>query len=290
MDYKHPWIKIYRQLREQWLSREHVNTISQHFWAWLKELFLEIEEIFDTYWENPIFQNYLDDNFENTLGNVSNCVKLFVNWLIDFPLLQQEIDSKLSYSKKIAILSINQYIDNLTKAFNRHILKYLEEQEEKLNKRYSIVMIDLNNLKVINDKFWHKAGDLYIKSFWKFLIKNIRAKFDIDAEDWNWKYHDYVIRYWWDEFCVVIDSVDEKVVEQICSRFSTSEFLEYFREKLVLDWAFSKEKIDLIINWAGFCLWSAIWSIDRNLSDTICLADKTLINLKDINRSKRSLA
>lgn len=52
------------------------------------------------------------------------------------------------------------YIDALTGAYNRH---YYDEQLRTLNRINSVVMIDADNFKHVNDTFGHAIGDFVLK-------------------------------------------------------------------------------------------------------------------------------
>lgn len=81
------------------------------------------------------------------------------------------------------ILFLSQY-DSLTKICNR---AYFEEQLEKLHKEscrtkqgYTLVSIDMNDLKLVNDNFGHEAGDKLIIAFTDY-IANMEQKPDLFA-------------------------------------------------------------------------------------------------------------
>ncbi len=67
------------------------------------------------------------------------------------------------------------------------------------------IMIDLNNLKEVNDKLGHVEGDILIKKFGGILRKAIREE-------------DFVGRYGGDEFVAVLQNVDEAVVKLVVNR------------------------------------------------------------------------
>jgi len=94
--------------------------------------------------------------------------------------------------EKAYMLSI---IDGLTGAFNR---RYLEETLKKdfdrfirYNHIFSVIMMDIDHFKKINDTYGHQAGDEVLKHLVR-MVKNIIRTSDI------------VARYGGEEFCVVI--------------------------------------------------------------------------------------
>ena len=71
----------------------------------------------------------------------------------------------------------------------------------------SIILIDIDNLKVVNDKFGHKAGDNIICKLSELLNQSFRTE-DITA------------RIGGDEFAVLIPNLDSKGIHKIISRLS----------------------------------------------------------------------
>lgn len=65
----------------------------------------------------------------------------------------------------------------------------------RYSRRFSIVMIDTDNLKEINDQHGHNAGDIYIKSLASLIQHNLRAS-------------DIISRYGGDEFIVLMPETD----------------------------------------------------------------------------------
>ncbi|WP_026015803.1 HD domain-containing phosphohydrolase [Clostridium beijerinckii] len=99
------------------------------------------------------------------------------------------------------------YNDQLTGLYNR---RYYEEELKRLdvkeNYPLTIVLGDVNGLKLINDSFGHVVGDELIKKSAQ-IIKN------------GCRFHDVVIRLGGDEFVILLPKTDtyeaEKIVENI---------------------------------------------------------------------------
>ncbi|MCX8034271.1 MAG: GGDEF domain-containing protein [Thermodesulfovibrio sp.] len=68
--------------------------------------------------------------------------------------------------------------DLVTDAFNRLYLKEVLEREVGRNKRYkiplSLVLVDIDNFKLINQNYGRTTGDKILKKFSKLLIENTR--------------------------------------------------------------------------------------------------------------------
>ncbi len=88
--------------------------------------------------------------------------------------------------KKLYVESIT---DHLTKVFNRgQIIKLLEDNKVKTT---SILMMDVDDFKMINDTFGHVVGDKVLVQIAKVIKSNLRGE-------------DYVGRYGGEEFLVIL--------------------------------------------------------------------------------------
>jgi len=91
------------------------------------------------------------------------------------------------------------YLDELTGAKNRRYLNTFIKEEIKKYKRYnqffSILLLDLDDFKVINDIHGHLEGDKVLKGFVEFLQRILRES-------------DVIIRYGGDEFIVFLPNTD----------------------------------------------------------------------------------
>ncbi len=117
--------------------------------------------------------------------------------------IHQNIDQKKKIKDRLQYLSFH---DNLTGLYNR---RYFGNELERLNssRKYpiSIIVADLDNLKIVNDTMGHKMGDKYIKTV-AGIFKNILRNEDIAA------------RIGGDEIAVILPETEKDEVEMICSR------------------------------------------------------------------------
>ena len=98
------------------------------------------------------------------------------------------------------------YHDQLTGLYNR---RFFEEELKRLdverNFPMTIVMADVNGLKLINDSFGHAIGDELLKKVAEVMIKGCRAD-------------DIIARLGGDEFVILLPKTDAYETEQIVKR------------------------------------------------------------------------
>lgn len=68
------------------------------------------------------------------------------------------------------------YIDELTGTFNRKYLNKKLAINEKRNIPYSVLMLDIDDFKHVNDTFGHDAGDIVLQSIGEILNYRCRSK------------------------------------------------------------------------------------------------------------------
>jgi diguanylate cyclase (GGDEF)-like protein len=99
--------------------------------------------------------------------------------------------------------------DELTKVYNRHYFEVtMPEIFNKSNRstdKFSLVFIDVNNLKEINDKFGHNTGD-------ELIIAISRVLKEMTRED------DFVARFGGDEFVIYANKTDCAGAESLIKR------------------------------------------------------------------------
>ncbi|MFW5987957.1 MAG: diguanylate cyclase [bacterium] len=150
-------------------------------------------------------------------------------------LILVDISDQKQSEEKIRFLSFH---DQLTGLFNRN---YFMEEIKRLDSSrqlpITLIMVDINNLKLINDIFGHDKGDQLIKKTANILAKNIRES-------------DILARIGGDEFAVLLPHTTLKKGEEIISRIknicANSEIMNI--EISIALGAASKEKMDQKIN------------------------------------------
>jgi diguanylate cyclase (GGDEF)-like protein len=99
--------------------------------------------------------------------------------------------------------------DDLTKAFNRRFFEaYLDEEIERARRYgsvFSIIFLDLDDLKTVNDKYGHLAGSRTLQEVAKRILGAVRGI-------------DKVVRFGGDEFCIILPQTDQEQAIAVAHR------------------------------------------------------------------------
>ncbi len=106
-------------------------------------------------------------------------------------------------------LDYNSSIDGLTKAYNhRFFYEFLDKsliRAQREDHPLSVVMLDVDNFKIVNDKFGHIVGDQVLVDLVQIILKSIRQS-------------DILARYGGDEFAIIFPNCAVDHTLQICHR------------------------------------------------------------------------
>ncbi|UMZ72602.1 PAS domain S-box protein [Natranaerofaba carboxydovora] len=136
-------------------------------------------------------------------------VKIYISPLLEdnvitgAQIIADDITERKQYENKIQFLSFH---DSLTGLYNR---AYIEEEMKRLDTKrqlpISMLMADLNGLKLVNDAYGHKTGDKMIKKAAEILKDSCRKE-------------DIIARWGGDEFVVLLPMTSKKSAEEIAKR------------------------------------------------------------------------
>ena len=115
----------------------------------------------------------------------------------------QDITERKKAEEKLVYISFH---DHLTDLYNR---RFFEEELKRLDKDcnlpISIIMCDINGLKLVNDSFGHYSGDALLKKAAETIKKACREE-------------DVIARIGGDEFVVILPKTDSDNTQQVSNR------------------------------------------------------------------------
>lgn len=196
-------------------------------------LLIKIDENYehDFYKKNINVIVFLSESYFKNLRKIAfeNVIKKHWIFLILFIIIAVVIS--YIYSKNIIYrhkIEENASFDKLTGLYNRYIAmefleKYIKSFDRNIEK-LTIIYLDANNLKKINDSFGHKKGDEMLKTI-SNAIRNGKRESDIAS------------RIGGDEFLLILPNCDENEAKKVKLRIE--KYLEEYSEKLPLGCKFS---------------------------------------------------
>jgi diguanylate cyclase len=105
--------------------------------------------------------------------------------------------------------------DELTSLYNMRAFARLAEQEHETSSRvertYSVLMVDIEHLKIINDTYGHEAGSRAVKLVAEALLRLTRST-------------DVVARYGGDEFIVLLGGANKEIADEVAQRIRNVVF------------------------------------------------------------------
>ncbi len=162
---------------------------------------------------------YLPANYFLLIGTSIDSL-LFT--LAIFDMFKRELlekDEHIALEKYYQNLS---HTDPLTGLYNRHYLNDLIrrlESEEEIPPESAVIMLDLDNFKVVNDTFGHLVGDMFLTKLGAKIRNNIRKS-------------DIACRYGGDEFLIFLPGATERTAVVVG---------ETIRDSMLTDYVYSEQ-------------------------------------------------
>jgi len=161
--------------------------------------------------------NFFQFNLEQAVRGLVGLVLLFNTYTIYQQVLIKRLRSQMAGQIELMAslrLRANEYhklamIDPLTGLYNRRFAEHRLQAEVDRSRRYghplTVVVLDLNNFKQINDKYGHVAGDMVLKEFAARLKQSLRIS-------------DLPVRLGGDEFLVLLPECPADQVPALLTR------------------------------------------------------------------------
>ncbi|BER91759.1 HD domain-containing phosphohydrolase [Atrimonas thermophila] len=158
----------------------------------------EIEQF--GYYENPILDRY---GRERLIAWRNTLLKNEQGQIEEVIAAGLDITEARKMEEKLRYLSFH---DSLTGLYNR---AFLEEEFRRLDVArqlpLSVIMVDVNGLKLVNDTYGHQVGDLLLRSAARVLQIAVRKE-------------DIIARYGGDEFVVLLPQTSYEMAQEVCQR------------------------------------------------------------------------
>ncbi len=184
--------------------------------------------------------------------------------IINYLAVKHDISHRKYLEEKLKQTSIR---DPLTNLYNRRLVFERLSQLIELNKRkenvFSLVIIDLDFFKKVNDTYGHQAGDYILKEFAEILTSCIRTD-------------DVLGRYGGEEFILILQGVKKQSSARIMERIL----------KKVRETTFNYEGKEIKITFScGICDSSELDKDILSAETIVCETDKRLYKAKATGRN-----
>ena len=177
------------------LAKEHGPVVFQVLFDIIANLKIEPEESRKLWDQTWLFKSKLEERLKNKID--------FRVALLEYLL---ETNQKLKNPKIIELSLFEKtqnslVVDELTGLYNfrflENQLRYEVAKSLRFNTEFSIIFIDIDNFKIVNDIYGHELGNTVLKKIAKILIKNIRTT-------------DIAFRFGGDEFVVFLQNTRKR--------------------------------------------------------------------------------
>ncbi|MDO8886244.1 diguanylate cyclase [Candidatus Oleimmundimicrobium sp.] len=201
--------------------------------------------------------------YKTCVKNASAIYQGVTNWSTCFPYQKKLMVQIKENAEKISM------VDAVTGLLNHYGFTRTLKKEAKRAHRYgsalSIIVLDIDRFKLINDTYGHVRGDEVLKSVAKILCSNLRET-------------DFVARQGGDEFTVILPQIEKT------EAFAVAEKLRCKTENF--NFIFEKKRIPITLS-------LGVASLPQGEKDPLFLfdmADKAMYQAKKTGRNKTCIA
>ncbi|MCK0164850.1 diguanylate cyclase [Marinobacter sp. S6332] len=210
-----------QSIRDKWIAIA-IEKVTDYTLLWLTLLVLGTILLVSLYWNRSLSQ--ANRKIRDTLAELHD--------------VQAQLEDQNKLFKQQSIT------DALTGIYNRlkldEDLSYAIKRSKRTGKQFSVILLDIDNFKLANDRFGHLVGDALLKAFSSLLADSIRES-------------DIVGRWGGEEFLIICPDTDlagcKQLAEQLRKQISEHEFPDKRRLTASLGVATHQgsEKADTII-------------------------------------------
>ncbi len=184
-------------------------------------------------------------------------VSIIIYYVMVYWFKTKELYLKLKYESTKDYLTGLNNVREFDLKLNQTVSDTLEN-----NKKLSLLMLDIDNFKKVNDTYGHISGDLILKQFSQILINSCRS-------------FDFVSRKGGEEFCIILPDSDYtaafEIAETIRKNVQENNFITDDNEKI---------KITTSVGVSSYP------SKTNNISDLMEIADRALYCAKNSGKNQ----
>ncbi len=185
----------------------------------------------------------------------------------------QHVAIRMGEINALETLRLNANTDLLTGVHNRRffheVLSRESERSNRHNQPLSLIILDIDHFKVINDTFGHLAGDQVLREIGRITRESIRTI-------------DMVCRYGGEEFAIILPQTELEAASLIAERLRTS----------IAEFPFSTgvESPLMVTASLGVACWHDSGYLSKQGTELIQAADRALYAAKDTGRNRTCTA
>lgn len=230
------------------------------YYSYFESLFIYLYGIVLLYFMSAVYNPSL---LESTaiIDAVSNNIIAWIASIVIYRKFKNEFINQKTIEEKNKKLKEISDKDRLTGIYNRRkleeILKEIYNKAQRYNKVFSIILLDLDHFKKVNDNYGHQAGDKVLKEVSSLLLEKIRKV-------------DYCGRWGGEEFLIILPETDLESAVILAKRLRGE----------IENYKFTK--VEKITSSFGV----SAYSNNKDIKDIIKAADDALYKAKDEGRNR----
>jgi len=209
-----------KYLYEEYNEDEFTDQIKEKIKRIIDNVKKEISNASQNISETLIAQENLHlEDASNAYEEIEKLKKINLSLKMNLEKAMRNIDLERQSLEKV---KLKVYRDSLTGLYLREYLQIKLKENlyymERYGRIFSLLMIDVDDFKGINDKFGHQVGDNVLFQIGNLIKKNIRSS-------------DIPVRYGGDEFVVLMPETDINSAKKVAEKFADKMSKVIFKKK-----------------------------------------------------------